>query len=100
MERFERVCWQWQYENHFIRNHVPHFIRFEDLLVDYDYFKANLLDYLDIHISMVTWKRYVDRPINITPNYQMGPWETWSDNDQKIYEEYCSKEMQQYGYSI
>lgn len=100
MTRFEKVCWQWQFENHYIRQHVSHFIMFEELISNYTYFKNQLLDYLGIDISIETWQQYVERPKNITPNYQIGHWENWSDTERDIFKKICGNEMEQYGYKL
>jgi hypothetical protein len=100
MSRFERVCWEWQHNNCWIREQVPHCTRFEQMITDYDYFKEKLVDYLEIEISEETWARYVNKPRNISKKHKMSHWKHWDQDLITVLGEICGEEMSNYGYQI
>ena len=99
MSRFEKICWQWQFDNRFIREATGHNIKFEQLRSDYNYFKATLLDYLELDISKATWESYVSQKQNITPTYRLPHWKDWTAEQQNTFEQICGDEMRACGYS-
>ncbi|MCF6175982.1 MAG: sulfotransferase [Victivallaceae bacterium] len=100
MSRFEKVCWQWQYDNRYIRENIPHLIHFEQMRSDYSYFKEKVLDFLELEVSEATWSAYVTKPKNITPNYRCAKWTEWDSEQKRGFEEICGEEFCQYGYKL
>lgn len=100
MSRFEKACHMWQEQNAFIRKRAPHFVRFEDILEDYQYFKVNVLDYLGLHVPEVVWKSMVAKPINVSTKNRFPRFEEWSRAEIDAFERICGEEMSLYGYSL
>lgn len=100
MSRFEKVCHVWQEENAFIRDKVSDFVRLEDIVTNYAYFKTNILDVLDLYVSEEVWSKMVSKPINISVKNKFPQFENWSKVEVATFERICSKEMSEYGYSI
>lgn len=100
MDRFERVCWQWQFDNAAIRKHVDHRVEFEKFRTDYGYFQEAVLDYLGLHLDKADWEKYITSPKNITPKYAIPGWQDWSVQQKESFEEICGVEMEALGYAI
>ncbi len=52
-------------------------LRFEDMMSDYETFKSDLLDILEVDISEESWARYVNRPRNVSRKYNFDHWNQW-----------------------
>ena len=100
MSRFEKICWQWQYDNRFIREAVGHTIQFEQLRSDFSYFKTYLTDYLGIDISESVWGSYVAQKQNITPTYRLPHYKDWTNEQLSTFKEICGDEMRACGYEL
>ena len=98
MSRFERVCWEWQDDNRYMREHVPNLVRFEDMIGDYAAFKDSLLDYLGVDVPEENWARFTQEPRNVTRNSGYPGWAEWSESDRQSFERICGPEMAEYGY--
>lgn len=95
--RFERLCWYWKVENEYLRKHIDKFVRFEDLISDWDAFK-DMLDYLELDISKDTWESKKSRKVNKTTNHILKPYEDWSKERYEKFGKICGTEMVKYGY--
>lgn len=100
MDRFEKVCWWWQADNRYLREQIGHTLQFEKLISDYDYFKKQLLDYLNIEVSGDIWKKYAKEPKNISPDYKFPHWSKWNKKEMDAFKEICGSEMEANGYNI
>lgn len=100
MSRFEKLCWYWQVDNHYLRENIGNPVKFEDLLRNYEYFKNNILEKIGINISKEVWIKEVNNPKNTTKEYSIPPWKNWDKKKTKYFEEICGKEMGAYGYEI
>lgn len=100
MDRFEKVCWQWQFDNASIRKHVGHRVEFEKFRADYDYFRVAVLDYLGLHLEKADWEKYTTSPKNITPKYAIPKWQDWTTQKKESFERICGDEMKALGYSL
>jgi len=69
MNRFERLCWYWQVENHYLRNSIGYTVQFEKLISSYNYFKEKLLDVLRLSIKEDVWRLAINTPKNATKRY-------------------------------
>ncbi len=98
MRRFERLCWLWAADNGFIRRHVSHRVRFEDLLKDFDSFDRDVLQFLGLEMKADGWQRDRDRVYNSTPRYTFPQYAEWSTRDRKAFDRICGEEMAVYGY--
>lgn len=100
LSRFEKLCWLWQADNRFIRECTPQRIQFERLVANYDYFRTELLDYLDLEIDEPTWSRHVARVTNPTATYRFPAPDDWSAAEQAAFEAICGDELVACGYTI
>lgn len=92
--RLEKICWYWKIENKFISKRIDHFVRFEDLISDYNYFKKNVLDFLGLELSKKIWNKYRSSKINKTNHYKLK----WSPRSLKSFNRICRKVMEKYEY--
>ena len=100
MSRFERVCWEWQDDNRYIREHVSHVVKFEDVTGDYEAFRFGLLDYLGISLSEEKWRDYVSEPRNVSRKNRLEHWTEWPAEKIEILMRICGSEMSEYGYQV
>lgn len=98
MTRFAKLCWLWAADNRFIRENTEHFILFEKLRNDFDYFDENVLKFLDLKMPADTWNTQINKVYNSTPRYTFPKYADWSAEHKKQFEEICGEEMARYGY--
>ena len=98
MTRFEKVCWLWADTNRSIQRDVIPYVKFELLVIDYDYFLKHIETYLDIKISEVLWNEVVLKPTNITKHFNYPNWTDWDDSLMQAFNPICEKEMKYFGY--
>ena len=99
MTRFEKVCWKWQHENKTLRATINHSIQFERLVKDYDYFKKEILNLLNIHITKEKWQYHINQPKHASPRHRIPHWSEWDKQLIHQFEEICGEEMEANGYS-
>lgn len=100
MNRFEKICWYWQMENKFLREHIPKRIHFEKILEDYDYFKENLLSPLGLDIPIEIWEKHTQKKINPSSKYILPHWKEWDKELLEKFYRICGEEMIKNGYQI
>ncbi len=100
MSRFERLCWYWMIENKYLRECIDRFVRFEDIITDYNYFKRNVLDYINLNIPREVWEHEVNKPKNITIVHKLPHWSEWSSELMESFKRICGDEMKIYGYKL
>lgn len=100
MSRFEKLCWYWQVENHYLRNNIERTVQLERLISSYDYFSKQLLCPLDLNVPKSVWQAAVDRPKNATEQYEIPHWTSWERQRKTIFREICGEEMNRLGYEI
>lgn len=100
MSRFEKLCWQWQYENRQMRLHIPAEQRlyFGLLSSDYDYFHSRFLATLGLHLPADLWRAYVSQPKNESPIYRMPHHSQWTATDRAAFERICGDELTHYNF--
>lgn len=98
MTRFEKVCWQWQFTNRFMRENIDYSVSFKQIRTDYDYFKEYILDYIGINISQEAWQNYVNQPKNKSAQYRMPHWKDWKKEELDTFWKICGKEMEEYDF--
>ncbi|MHA1249439.1 MAG: sulfotransferase [Candidatus Helarchaeota archaeon] len=99
MSRFEKVCWYWQNEHLYLTQKLGPGVQFEKILSDYEYFKHNILDPLDLKISKNLWEKYRSKKINITTKYKFPPWNQWDNVKTNIFWKICGRVMELNGYN-
>lgn len=100
MGRFERICWLWQSDNRYLREHVGHTLQFERLTGDYDYFRRDLTDYLGMEVPREIWQANVRKIGNPTQVFRMGHWSGWSGSEKELFQALCGDEMRACGYEV
>lgn len=101
MNRFEKICAYWTYENEYMRLHSDVTVKFKKLMTDYEYFKSKLLDILGIDLDYETWADAMGSKVNANENILPETlFENWTDNQKNIFIEICGDEMQACGYSL
>jgi hypothetical protein len=100
LSAFEKLCWGWQYENRRMRRSAGLQARFEDITASYELFNRQILAPLGLFIPERLWRSSVDQPENKTKSFLVAPWEDWTREQQRQFEEICGEEMTQYGYSV
>ena len=100
LSEFEKVCWIWQWENKYMREHIDLYARFEDIISSYALFRNQILEPLSLELEETVWQATVQRPKNVTKRYGLGKWEDWTIEQKEQFIHICGKEMQEYGYEI
>jgi len=100
MNRFERLCWYWQVENHYLRNSIRYTVQFEKLISSYNYFKEKLLDALRLSIKEDVWRLTINTPKNATKRYIIPHWSDWDTKRREAFEKICGTEMKKNGYTL
>jgi hypothetical protein len=98
MNRFERLCWLWAADNRFLRENIPHTIRFEDLRTDFELFDEQVLKYLGLQMDRDDWNREIGEVFNSTPRYTFPKYAEWGAKDKKAFERICAEEAANYNY--
>lgn len=98
MDRFERLCWLWAADNCFLRENVPHTIRFEDLRKDFELFDEQVLRYLNLQMDRDEWNREIGQVFNSTPRYTFPKYTEWESKHKKAFEDLCAEEASYYNY--
>lgn len=100
LSAFEKVCWGWQYENRLLRTCTSLRARVEDITASYGLFCDQILKPLGLFLPEPVWKKSLSMPVNATKQFSIGPWETWTPEEQRIFRMICGAEMNRYGYSL
>ena len=58
-DKLSQICWNWKTETELLLKRDLDIIQFERIITDYDYFKTNLLDKIDLEMDFKKWKREV-----------------------------------------
>jgi len=96
--RFEKICWSWGSHNERYLTKIGKFIRFEDLISDWEEFNRVFNVHIPLNISKDVWSRLIVKPSNTTPAHQLPPYENWNDEQKKIFHKHCGKMMSRFGY--
>lgn len=96
--RFVGLCRYWRNANRYLRENTSHFVRFEDLLTNYDYFRAEMLDPLRLSLSRKKWNNMRDNQVNKTTEHELKRPEQWEDSLVRCFWDICGDEMRRYGY--
>ena len=100
MNRFEKVCWMWAYDNSYLRKEADYTVKFEDVITSFNYFESRILDPLGLQLDQRVWEARRRNPENKNKGPQYAGWSQWSDAERDTFVELCGKEMCQYEYSL
>lgn len=100
MDRFEKLCWLWAFTVEMVDFHAHgNFVRFEDLLLDYNTLCAKILEPVGMTIPKQVWEAYIGRRIDKSHAPLRFPhWSDWMGKRAKQYWDICGKMMQRFGY--
>lgn len=98
--RFEKICWKWQYENTLLRDTIEHKVHFEQLIKNYDYFNTHINKRLGVNIPEQGWALRTTSPKHASPVYKLEHWTKWPAKYQKSFERICGAEMDKCGYNM
>ena len=117
MDRFEKLCWYWNQSNVYLKKRIDGFIRFEDILTDYDLLDKKILTPVNIQLTEERWKTMIEQPVNYThisrtknflkkilPNYRtvevetIPHWKEWDSEMTHKFWEICGDTMREFGY--
>ena len=94
--REERTAWAWAYGHNRIRQNVPDFVRFEDLLADYDAVGA-LASKLGLVVDRALWEK--KRAVKINQSNPTHPlWKGYAPSMKRNVVKMCKEEAINYGY--
>lgn len=100
MSHFEKLCWYWAKDNECLRKITKNRLQFESIVNNYDYFKENLLDKLDIRMERDIWEEITSTPKNITRNFRIPHWTEWPVKYKESFNNICAHEMANLGYDL
>lgn len=99
MDRFEKLCWLWQFTVMLVDKFVDGAVCFEDLLTDYGELHAKILEPAGMTIPTLVWKTYVGRRIDKShAPLRLPHWTEWDDQRTSLYWSICGDAMQRFGY--
>ena len=118
ISRFEKLCWYWNHTNLYIKDKIHNYIRFEDILLDYDLLSKKILMPMEIRLTKEKWQKFINQPINATsklpvkyflkrmlPHYKqrkienISHWKEWDRELTERFWEICGDTMREFGYS-
>ena len=98
LSRFEKVCWLWVDANQRLAEDVPHWVGFEQLVSNYDYFRQNLLEQIGVEMDEALWNQAVKAPVNVTKQFTYPHWRDWDAAQRAAFDSICGEQMVKYGY--
>jgi hypothetical protein len=100
LSEFEKICWLWQWENGYMRQHINQRARFEDIISSYTLFRNQILEPLGLALKESVWQVSIRQPENATKTYAISTWDDWMPAQQAQFIRICGQEMRAYGYEI
>ena len=100
MDRFEKLCWLWSFTVEMV-DFCTHgnFVRFEDLLLDYDTLCATILEPAGMTIAKPAWQSYAERRIDKSHQpLKLPHWTEWSYQHAEVFWDICEDMMQRFDY--
>lgn len=102
MDRFERLCWFWQYSIlKMCKEKVP-IIQFEQVLTSYEYLREKLLIPTGVVLDFDVWDSERDVIKNETNPFkkEFPSYEDWSEKQKDSFSFICGKAMDLIGYDV
>ncbi len=117
ISRFEKLCWYWNHSNVYIKKRIDDYIRFEDILTDYNILNKKILTPVNIHLPEDKWEAMIEQPVNYThisktknfinkvlPYYKRAEvkriphWKDWNSEMTDKFWQICGDTMKKFGY--
>jgi len=95
-KQHRRAAWAWAYGHNRVRQTIPEFVRFEDLVRDFDAMDG-LAKTLGITCDRKSWERRRGEKMNASKP-QHPAWEDWPPSWKRELRDMCGAEARQYGY--
>lgn len=101
MDRFGKLCWLWSFTVEMVDFYARgNFVRFGDLLLDYDTLCAKILEPAGMTISAAAWESYAGRRIDKSHmSLSLPHWRMWDDQRTEVFWDICEDMMQRFGYA-
>lgn len=114
-DKFSQICWNWNTETELLLEKNLDILHFEKILSDYNYFKSNLLNKIDLEMDLETWQNQVVVKKNKTKpklyrylyakikgkqfvEERLPKYDNWPENYKSIFMDICGKTMLKLGY--
>lgn len=117
-DRFARLCWYWNHTNGYLASKLARFVRFEDLLRDYEVLRTAVLEPTGVTISRDVYQQEAARPRNTSTDFMRSRfgrgWRSfwrpvavpaehllgeWTASREKTFQAICGDTMRRLGYS-
>jgi len=103
MTRFEKVCWFWQKRISIISNDIKDIpnvitVKFDDIFnkdKNYPGIKT-IFDFIGIELDDDQYLDKIERRANVTQEYAIPPWQSWSEEMKKKFDEIAGIQMSNY----
>jgi hypothetical protein len=101
MDRFEKLCWLWQFTVHMMDNEpVRGALHFESLLESYGYFRQYVCEPCGLEIDKATWMRYTETRVDKSHmSFRLPHWRDWDEQRTVLFWNICGNMMQRFGYT-
>jgi hypothetical protein len=115
--RFQKICWYWDYTNRFLMENSDVSIRFEDVISDFEQFNKIILSH-GFNLSEKKWIKSINKPKN-SSKYKvpvqrlkdavfrrkldfdhLPPYSDWTHEQQSMFKEICGNTMQTFKYNL
>tara|TARA_B110001450_G_scaffold42456_1_gene38594 strand:- start:8672 stop:9430 length:759 start_codon:yes stop_codon:yes gene_type:complete len=113
--KFSQICWNWKTETELLLEKKLDIIHFEKITGDFNYFKSNLLDKIDLKMDLETWQKEVAVKRNKTKpklyrylyakikgkqfvETRLPTFNDWPEDYKAIFKDICGDTMLKLGY--
>ncbi|MBU0995291.1 MAG: hypothetical protein KJ737_22575 [Proteobacteria bacterium] len=100
MDRFEKACWYWTHGNTYLLNKNLPIINFDKSITSYQYFCKQILEPLNIYISLATWEKEINKPKNVSRKFIFPHYDNWSGHQKEKFRNICGPVMESLGYDL
>jgi hypothetical protein len=95
MDRFARLCWLWAADNAHLRLHSDGRAVFEEITRDYDSFRRQILEPLELHIDESIWTEHMGVGHNAT-SVRDDQHDVWTAEQHEVFERFVAPELSNY----
>lgn len=100
-DRFQKLCWMWAFTTAWVNKRVGDFVRFEDLLSDYNVLYSTVLEPYGVDISEELWAHRVSIRVDAHHHsFRIPPHGEWVGAMRRFYENTCGDMLRRFGYEV
>ena len=100
-DRFQKLCWMWAFTTSWVDKHMEDFVRFEDLLSDYNVLYSTILQPYGVNISERVWAARVGVRVDAHHHsFRLPPHGEWVGAMRRFYENTCGDILRRFGYDV